>query len=80
MWQIVDSISFIPPDAATVHCLEFADGCMYLVYVDAEYSGESEEEYSSPCPDTGNQCLASGTQLEINLGLMPELNYSSRWA
>lgn len=79
MWQIVESISFIPPGAATVHCLEFQDGCMYLVYVDVEFSGELEEQSSAPFLDTGNQCLGFGTQLEIDIPLTLESNYSSRW-
>jgi hypothetical protein len=79
MWQIVESISFIPQDASTVHCLEFVDGCMYLVYVDVEFSGDSEDECSAQFLDTGNQCSAFDTQLELNITLEPELNYSSRW-
>lgn len=79
MWQIVESISFIPADAVTVHCLEFADGCIWLVYVPVEYSGESMHDYSSPCPDTGNQCVDLNTQLELEIDIPMELNYSSRW-
>lgn len=73
MWQIVESISFIPADACTVLPLEFADGCMYLVYVAEVSSGDSMQTSTSPSLDSGNQCLGLGIQLEIPICSEQEL-------
>lgn len=73
MWELIESTGSIPVDAATVLPLEFADGCMYLVYVAVESSGDSMQTSTNQLGDSGNQCVGYGTQLEIPISLGMEL-------
>ena len=77
MWRIIgEGTTSIPHQVeSTVFYLEFVDGFLLLEYVPGDYSGDSEQTYSPQIETIPNQYSECGTQLELEINLVPESIY-----